>query len=722
MSHAQPWILGLSTSHNGSVALVHGSELVVSIQEERLTRQKRHRTYAALPMLSARYCLEAAGIEPKDLDMIVVCPQTSAAGALDDVGLNPYFQVHRNKIHTEIVPHHLGHAYAAYALSGFQDAAILVIDGMGSPAADLGEQERSAILKPVRNGWETISLYRAEGKEVIAVEKHVVEEGLWLSIGTDRMKSFGSLGGMFSSAAAQIFGNVLEAGKVMGLAPYGKATFPTDDFFRIENGSFVFSDAVPKRFLHADRWPAREREYNDLSASVQAALEAALMHLIKRLFDLSPSRNFCYAGGVALNSVANERVVREFGMKQPFLMPAAEDSGPAIGAAYFGLWSLTGRQESRRQVADHCGRTYTKPEVAQAIERAPGVRIRPCEDVLDEAVDLLVKGKIVGWFEGGSELGPRALGHRSILCDPRLPDGKAILNQRVKHREAFRPFAPAVLKEYAHEWFDAYGDEVDSPFMLRVCHFRQGKGQLVPAVMHVDNTGRVQTITKETNGRFYELVRRFHARTGVPIVLNTSFNVMGEPIVETPEDALWCLAYTGLDHCVFQDAIVSKNESFKSILDFVPKLQFKRYAVHDLVHGGRAESRSPHSFAVFTVPTPWGDSKQVVGGALLGLVEAVDGVTSGWGLLHRLKDTSTAPRGPAFVECVEGWEMATFAEAAGGMRDYTTNMNTLVDDVAYPRLIAATIAEDARPIRTETELCRALARLRRARLLSFLDR
>ena len=194
-----------------------------------------------------------------------------------------------------------------------------------------------------------------------------------------------------------------------------------------------------------------------------------------------------------------------------------------------------------------------------AVTESPGVTVVRSADVISDAVQLLCDGKIIGWFDGGSELGPRALGQRSILCDPRQPDAKETLNRRVKMREAFRPFAPAVLLEEAANWFE-FGDTVrESPFMLRVIDVKLEKREQVPAIVHVDGTGRVQTLTKENNGRFYELVRRFHTATGVPMLLNTSFNRMGEPIIETPGDAIACLLNTGLDCCVFEDRIVFKK-------------------------------------------------------------------------------------------------------------------------------------------------------------------
>jgi carbamoyltransferase len=316
---------------------------------------------------------------------------------------------------------------------------------------------------------------------------------------------------------------------------------------------------VPRRFDHYERWPARREEYADLACSVQSALEDALLHLAGRLRSLCGSENLCYAGGVALNSVANERLIRESGFRRVHIVPAAEDSGVALGAAYEGLWRLTKTNTRRRLIHDACGRTYTPACVSTAVAREPRVRASKSSDVIADAVELLCAGKIIGWFDGRSELGPRALGQRSILCDPRRPDGKEVLNSRVKRREAFRPFAPAVLLEEVENWFELEGAGPESPFMLRVCKFRPERAALVPAVSHVDGTGRLQTLTKDANGRFYELVKRFYERTGVPMLLNTSFNVMGRPIVETPEQAVACLVDSGLDCCVFEDRIAFRH-------------------------------------------------------------------------------------------------------------------------------------------------------------------
>lgn len=556
----KPWVLGISASHNGAVCLLRGDEIVVAIQEERLSRRKRHRIFGAQHSLALDYCFDYAGIRPRDLSMIVLCVQGRAGAAGQDLTLNPCLQVKENGIPTMVIPHHLAHAASAFGTSGFGESAILVIDGIGSPDEDLSDEERKVIVNPMEDGWEIISLYSGSNAVITPLEKHVAGGRKWLTTDRNCMPQFRSLGGIFSAAAVQIFGGDLEAGKVMGLAPYGRPVYPPSDFFEIDNGRFIFSDKIPSFFQHAERWPAHQEEYQDLACSVQNALEVALLYLVEHLHDRFPSGNLCYAGGVALNSVANERIIRESKFDNVYVMPAAEDSGPAIGASYYGLWQLTKKNGRRRLLHDAVGRIYSPSAIEHAISETPAVEMVQSTDVISDAASLVIDGKIVGWFQGRSELGPRALGQRSILCDPRRTDGKEVLNSRVKHREAFRPFAPVILLEEAPEWFELDGINPESAFMLRICMFKEEKKPLVPAVVHVDGTGRIQTVTKEANGPFYDLIKKFSERTGVPIILNTSFNINGMPIVETPQDALLCLLSTGIDYCVLEDAIVKKRE------------------------------------------------------------------------------------------------------------------------------------------------------------------
>ena len=538
--------------------MLKGDEIVVAIQEERLSRVKRHRVYGAGPSLAIAYCLNYAGIDASDLNLVVLCVQGESRDKLHDVRLDPSLKVITHQIPTMIIPHHYGHALSAFATSGFADAAILVVDGTGSPTADFTLPERKLVNGIFADGWETISLYGASGTDVVPLEKHVVERGAWLQMHARGMASFGSLGGMFSAVAHQIFGEPMDAGKVMGLAPYGEPQIPTSDFFEISNGRFCFKDTVPLQFRHEERWPMRSREYEVLAGSVQAALENALLYLVQRVRDLYDSENLCYAGGVALNGVANERIIRESGFKNVYIIPAAEDSGTAIGAAYYGLWQLTRHNSQRRMLSDAFGRTYSPMAVSSVLNETANISAVSSKNVIADTVELLCDGKVVGWFDGGSELGPRALGQRSILCDPRRSDAKEILNKRVKMRESFRPFAPAVLLEEAANWFEFGNSTTDSPFMLRVCKVRPERSSQVPAIVHIDGTARPQTVTPQSSQRFYDLIRCFHKSTGVPMLLNTSFNIMGQPIIETPADALACLLNSGLDCCVFDEGMAFK--------------------------------------------------------------------------------------------------------------------------------------------------------------------
>ncbi|HJT27948.1 MAG TPA: carbamoyltransferase C-terminal domain-containing protein [Pyrinomonadaceae bacterium] len=555
----QPWILGISASHNGSACLLRGDEIVVAIQEERLTHFKRHRIYGQGPSKAVAYCLNYAGIQPSDLSLVVLCIQGRATDKIHDITLDPFLNVVTHGVPTITIPHHYGHAVSVFATSGFAESAVLIVDGAGSPVSDFTSDELKVLNGNSQDSWETISLYNASGTSVVPLEKHAVDRGAWLVSRDSVMATFGSLGGIFSAAAEQIFGEAAEAGKVMGLAPYGKPVFPTSEFFDITNGRFHFKDTVPLRFRHAERWPNRKDEYEALAASVQSALEDALLYLMKHLRELCRSDNLCYAGGVALNSVANERIIRESGFRNIYIMAAAEDSGTAIGAAYHGLWQLTQYNSRRPVLHDAPGGIYTPADVSAAVNSNENVHVVNSTDAISDAVELLCDGKIIGWFDGGAELGPRALGQRSILCDPRLPEAKDTLNRRVKMREPFRPFAPAVLLDEASNWFEFDGTPSESPFMLRVVEVKTEKRNAVPAIVHVDGTGRLQTLTRENNGRFYDLVRKFYEKTGVPVLLNTSFNRMGQPIIETPADAIACLLNTGLDCCVFEDRIVFKK-------------------------------------------------------------------------------------------------------------------------------------------------------------------
>lgn len=637
-SKKAPWILGINASHNGSVCLLKGDRIVTAIQEERLTRIKRDRVMGAKPCLSIKYCLDNSGIQEKDLDLVVYSTQNRSTDTKHDIYLNPQLQTGLNRIPVLNISHHLAHAVSAFALSGFNESDILVIDGMGSPFEDLSNDEKMAAVDPVREGWEIDSLYYGSGTNIKAIKKHMVPCKRWLVQRESGMPLYHGLGGMYSAVAQQIFGDAMDAGKVMGLAAYGKPTIPVTDFFKIEKDEIIYKDTIPNRFHDNERWPERKEEYRNLAASVQAALETGVMHMVKMARQKSSSQFLSYAGGVALNSVCNELIVRRSGYRHVFIVPFAEDSGAAVGAAYYGLWYLNKRNTKVVLQIDSLGKIYDSNDIDRAISVSPAVQSVQSDDIIEETAVRIARGEVGGWFRGGSELGPRALGYRSILCDPRNPGAKDTINLKIKHREPFRPFAPVILFEEIENWFSLDGFEAHCPFMLRVLNFYARSKEKVPAVVHYDGTGRLQTIRKE-NGDYYRLVERFYKKTGVPILLNTSFNVMGEPIVETPEDALWCLTVTDLDFCVLENRLIIRKPNFQSILDFRPYIRAKKnITINHFLQGTCSWQISTSSKLHLEVNTPWGHVRKKLSPVFANLLSCIDGIRTGWEVMEEFNN------------------------------------------------------------------------------------
>jgi len=559
-AHRAPLVLGLAASHNGAACLLDGDGAVLAaVQEERLTRVKRDFLRPAEGGRAIAEVLDAAGVRPEQLDLVVTCPLRSREAPELDLRRNPTLSA----VPSALCTHHRGHAVGAFAASGWDDAAVLVVDGMGSVVEDLDEAERASVIGP-RVGREVSSIYHGTAAGLAPREKLV---GVLpdATPGPGRPLSplppFASLGTMYQAVAQLVFGSWQDAGKVMGLAPYGHASHAIGDFLRVDGGRLVFSERIRRRRLPTERWPSEPRVWRDLARSVQEALELGVMHLATRARELTGSRRLCLAGGVALNGIANERVIRSGLFDEVFVLPAAEDCGTALGAAWDGLWRLTGPRPGRRLTSDAMGRAYTEEDIADAIaagHAGPDAVVSRPDDVYAAVAELLDAGAVVGWFQGRSELGPRALGQRSILFDARRPEGKDHLNARVKHRESFRPFAPAVLAREAAAWFDL-GPAPESPFMLRVVPTLPERHTTVPAIVHVDGSARVQTVA-EDGGPLHRLLEAFFARTGVPLLLNTSFNVAGEPIVETPADALRCFAGTGIDAVALGGRLVVRRD------------------------------------------------------------------------------------------------------------------------------------------------------------------
>ena len=642
-SSTSPWVLGYSISHNGAVCLLRGGELVVAIQEERVRGEKRARLGRLDESVALRYCLDYAGIGVEQLSAIVAC----AFSGESLKGSTIWSQGWKGKFLS--IPHHLGHAWAAFAQSGFEDATILVVDGQGGSKHTLPDEElvnlKFADIPGQSAHHEIVSIYHADASGIRCVEKHI---GQWIvapeGLGKRaNFSQFGSIGGMFSAASDYIFGNAMDAGKVMGLAAFGQANYPVDDFFTIDaDGQFHFSPVLTQKLQALEPWPKNQAEHRDLAASVQAALEVAMTALVRRARLLGTSVNLCLVGGVALNNVANEQIVAMPEFERVFVMPAAEDSGPAIGAAYFGLHALGHKSAFSPIVQDAPGRPYSAVEVQEAAAQMPGIELARSTRVIDEAVELLLQGKVLGWFQGGSELGPRALGQRSIIADPRRADCKDRLNLQVKHREAFRPFAPAILEECVADWFVLPKKDPTSPFMLRTFAFHPEQAVRVPGAVHQDGSGRLQTLTAARNGRFHALVCAFAAQTGVPILVNTSFNVMGEPIVETPEDAMFSLLYTQLDAVVIDDFLVTRRPTFRSVLQLVPMLAARSITVQNLILQRRQEfsARVERYGLEFQVSLPE---------TVMPMIELMDGKRSCQSIHQHLIATRGWPKETAFI-------------------------------------------------------------------------
>jgi carbamoyltransferase len=608
--------------------LLEGDTIVAAVQEERLTGLKRARIRRLDESLALNYCLDAAGIGVDDLDVIVGAyfsgdPQTGL-GITRQGWPGQYFSI----------PHHLAHAVGVFAQSGFEDATVLVIDGQGGLAEYLPESERvnirQAVAPKIERNAEIISIYRADESGVHCLEKHL---GEWMPNMArlrrgDPMQTFGSIGGMYSAVAHQVFGDAMDAGKVMGLAAFGERRFATDEFFTIaDDGHFEFSDKIPRQFAGVGRWPDDKSENQDLATSVQYALEDAIHHLVARSRMLGESDRLCYAGGVALNAITNEQIIQ----KRYF-----------DGAAYYGLQQLGKTRRGPRVRVDSVGRKYAEQRVDEAIAATPCMEPVDVDDPMDAVAELLDDGKIIGWFGGGSEIGPRALGQRSILSDPRSADAKTRLNARVKHREAFRPFAPLVIEEEAGSWFVLPDVAPTSELMLRTFPFLEEAKQRVPAVVHEDGSGRLQTLSKEANPLLYDLLQRFFVRTGVPIIVNTSFNVMGEPIVETPEDALWSLLHTDLDYVFLENRLVRRSSEFSSILDLHPVVAVVGVKIESPVQSGRFEvNLAPDSVIRVDVETEWGRHSPLLPQVALPILQLADGSRSARQILEAVQPTTS---------------------------------------------------------------------------------
>jgi carbamoyltransferase len=586
MPKQHTYVLGLNTyDHDVSACLLRDGAIAFAIAKERLTREK-HASGFYREVID--YCLDAEGITLDDVDLVVrncyILPVPEMEERLifqDMPGFlpeperreatqHPLYLARSDKVVS--VSHHLAHAYSAFAASPFEEGAVMIVDGVGSYQSDVMEPY-PATDTASRLARESESYYKFSGSKLECLKKVWMEPDRGFL--SDEFYNMPGLGALYSRASTYIFGDWNKCGELMGLAPYGrreqvKHLLKLDgDRLRVPAWSTDFKQ--PYLMDGGTAWETNPamRHWEDLAWRVQDDTENVLLARTRWLRETTGAKNLCIAGGVALNCVANGRIAREGGFENVWIQPAAGDDGIAIGCAFYGWLEIL--KQRRGCVMDHAyvGRRYSEQEVEGALSK-PLVRIQVnavrSDDICRDTAKLLAEQRVIGWFQGPSEFGPRALGNRSLLADPRKAEMKDILNSRVKHRQAFRPFAPIVLAERMKDIFE--GDE-DSPFMLIAKPVRPEWRDKIPAIVHVDGTARVQTVREATNPMLYRLLKEFEALTGVPVLINTSFNVKGEPIVETPRDAVICFLTTGIDNLVLHDTLVSKNAMHKVVAPLV---------------------------------------------------------------------------------------------------------------------------------------------------------
>ncbi|HET7747432.1 MAG TPA: carbamoyltransferase C-terminal domain-containing protein, partial [Vicinamibacteria bacterium] len=439
--------------------------------------------------------------------------------------------------------HHMSHAASAFLVSPFEEAAILTVDGVGE--------------------WATASFGIGRGSDITLFKE---------------IRFPHSLGLLYSAFTYYLGFKVNSAEyKVMGLAPYGKPVhsdrimkemlhlnedgsfkldmkyFSYDYGLTMTNGKFdEFFGGPPRK---PESWMT-EREF-DIAATVQKVCEEVVLRMVNHIHKETGLSNLCMAGGVALNCVANGRVIRETPFKEIFVQPAAGDAGGAVGVAHWIYNTLEKQPRGPAWTQAYLGPAYTDDEIRSYLDGAgANYEVLPRGELLGRTARLLSDGNVIGWFQGRMEFGPRALGGRSILADPRDPKMRDTLNMKIKFREGFRPFAPSVLAEKSADWFEL---DVESPYMLLVAPVREER-RVIPSVTHVDHSARIQTVTRDQNALYYDLIAEFEKVTGVPILINTSFNVRGEPIVCTPHDAYLCFMRTNMDQLVLGPYLLHKTD------------------------------------------------------------------------------------------------------------------------------------------------------------------
>jgi carbamoyltransferase len=562
----QQYYLGINLGHERSVAIVKDGKIVVAIEQERLDRHKHSvgfllhapgdTSQIQIPHESIRYCLDSCGIALTDLACIT--PNMPGHDFAPEI-VKRAFPAEIAQLVVPVPSHHLAHAYSAFWPSGFDDAIVLVVDATGSTTAAHCTESytlyagHEATLKLLYS--ETIASHLAGLSTLGFIYEYITRKAGFVT-------SLDKTGCM----------NHAEAGKLMGLAPFGSEQSHLHRWIRPINNSYHLQISAYDIFLEV---AALEKRYDtrtgkpylrpylvDLAYKVQQELELALLHLVALAMKQTGLRKLCIAGGVGLNSVANYKLLQQLDLEDIFIFPAAGDNGIAAGCALWAYHTVGGGKKRSKLKQANLGHQYSHAQVTQALKQfdtALEVEELSSSEVIARSAQKLAQGQIVARFEGRSEYGPRALGQRSIMVDPTFPQIKDILNARVKFREAFRPFAPVVPLEKLNEIFEL---EVADPFMLVVPPIKSNYQAQLPAVTHVDGTGRVQTVTKAENPYFYQICWSLaQVRGGPPVLLNTSFNIAGQPIVETPAEAIQTFLQTDIDYLVIENFWISKRQA-----------------------------------------------------------------------------------------------------------------------------------------------------------------
>jgi len=553
--------INYNKTHDSAACIVRDGEVLFAVAEERLSRIKHD---AGFPRMAIQACLDFANVRADQLDEVCFGWTTAGPGFRHDLkclatgGLPlTYLNVltttlyflsmwHQEsgakrfrelfgggKARMRFVDHHLAHAISAYAYSGFEDSAIVVMDGRGA--------------------WEATSIWHGSKGRL----QHVATIPFPDSLGLFYSEFTSYLGFQRNS----------DEWKVMGLAPYGAPGVKLDAFidpeaapYRVNhkrlfgNGNGSFSGMTP--LLGPARAPESEidERHKNVAYAVQDACELAVLSIVRMAVEKTRCRNLCLAGGVALNSKANGKIVASGLVDKIFVQPAASDDGVTLGAALTPYLDHGGRLPNKAMRHAYLGPAFDDVAIENVL-RTYKLRYSRANDPAEAAAELLANGKILGWSQGRMEFGPRALGSRSILADPRDPEMTAKVNNAVKFREWWRPFAPSLKKEAASEYLES---ATDSPFMILTAQVRAEKRSVIPAVTHVDGSARPQTVEKEINPLYWRLIDEFEKRTGVPVIMNTSFNLRGEAIVHTPTDAVRTFFSSGMDALVIGSFLVEK--------------------------------------------------------------------------------------------------------------------------------------------------------------------